>query len=121
VLAGNGSLVRMGGDEFAVIYADLDPRVVATRAVKMFNDLNAVSKYDEVARASLSFGVASAPADIQLSYRQLYKQADLALYRAKSLKDSDPQPPNIVVSELHNPDEAQISTQTLWNKAKRQG
>jgi len=119
VLAGNGTLVRMGGDEFAVIFADLDPRVIATRAVKMFNDLNAVSKYDEMARASLSFGVASAPADIELSYRQLYKQADLALYRAKSLKDAVQQPPNIVVSELHNPEEAQISTQTLWKQDDR--
>jgi diguanylate cyclase (GGDEF)-like protein len=119
VLAGNGTLVRMGGDEFAVIFADLDPRVIATRAVKMFNDLNAVSKFDEMARASLSFGVASVPPYVELSYRQIYKQADLALYRAKSLKDAVQQPPNIIVSELHNPDEAQISTQTLWNQDDR--
>lgn len=116
VLAGNGQLVRMGGDEFAVIFADLDPRVIATRAVKMFNDLNAENRHDEMARASLSFGVASVPPDIDLDYRQLYKQADLALYRAKSLKDANPQPPNIVVSELQNPDDAHLSTQTLWNQ-----
>jgi len=114
VLAGNGSLVRMGGDEFAVIFADLDPRVIAIRGLKKFCDLNARCKYDLIQQASLSIGVASVPPDIEVSYRQLYKQADLALYRAKSLKDANPTPPNIVISVLQDPDDVLISTQSLW-------
>jgi len=114
VLAGNGNIVRMGGDEFAVIFADLEPRVIAIRGLKKFCDLNATSKHDLVTRASVSIGVASVPPDIEVSYRQLYKQADLALYRAKSLKDDDRAPPNIVVSVLQDPDDVFSSTQSLW-------
>jgi len=114
VLAGNGSLVRMGGDEFAVIFADLDPRVIAIRGLKKFCDLNARCKYDLIQQASLSIGVASVPPDIEVSYRQLYKQADLALYRAKSLKDANTTPPNIVISELQDPNDVLNSTQSLW-------
>jgi diguanylate cyclase (GGDEF)-like protein len=116
VIGEHGSLVRMGGDEFALIFADLEPRVIAIRALKKFCELNAASKCDEVVRASLSIGVASVPPDIEVSYRQLYKQADLALYRAKSLKDANPAPPNIVVSVLQDPNDVHLSTQTLWNQ-----
>ena len=114
VLAGNGKVVRMGGDEFAVIFADLDPRVIAIRGLKKFCELNAASNYDLITQVSLSIGVASVPPDIEVSYRQLYKQADLALYRAKSLKDANPTPPNIVISELQDPNDVHISTQSLW-------
>jgi GGDEF domain-containing protein len=78
--------------------------------------LNSSSKYREIAEAGLSIGVASVPPEIEVSYRQLYMQADLALYRAKSLKDADPTKPNIVVSDLQNPDDVHLSTQTLWNQ-----
>ena len=114
VLAGNGNIVRMGGDEFAVIFADLDPRVIAIRGLKKFCDLNAANKHDLVSKASVSIGVASVPPDIEVSYRQLYKQADLALYRAKSLKDDNRAPPNIVVSVLRDPNDVFSSTQSLW-------
>jgi len=76
--------------------------------------LNATSKHELVTRASVSIGVASVPPDIEVSYRQLYKQADLALYRAKSFKDQDRAPPNIVVSVLQDPDDVFSSTQRLW-------
>jgi len=114
VLAGNGILIRMGGDEFALVFADLDPKVIALRGLKKLCDLTASSKYEQVAKASLSIGVASVPPDIEVSYRQLYKQADLALYRAKSLKDANPAPPNIVISVLHDPNDVLSSTQSLW-------
>ena len=114
VIDDHGNLVRMGGDEFAVIFADLDPRVVAIRALKKFCDLNAASKHALVTGASVSIGVASAPPDIEVSYRQLYKQADLALYRAKSFKDDNRAPPNIVVSVLQDRNDVLGSTQSLW-------
>jgi len=110
----HGTLVRMGGDEFAVIFADLDPKVIAIRGLKNFCALNAESKYDLVAQASLSIGVASVPPDFEVNYRQLYKQADLALYRAKSLKEANPTPPNIVISVLQDPNDVLNSTQSLW-------
>ena len=121
VIADHGSLVRMGGDEFAVIFADLDPKVIAIRGLKQFCDLNARSKHALVAKASISIGVASVPPDIEVSYRQLYKQADLALYRAKSLKDDNRAPPNIVISVLQNPDDVFNSTQSLWKMPEPSG
>ena len=114
VIADHGSLVRMGGDEFAVIFADLEPKVIAIRGLKQFCDLNASSKHELIAKASLSIGVASVPPDIEVSYRQLYKQADLALYRAKSFKDDGRAPPNIVISVLQDPEDVFNSTQSLW-------
>ncbi len=114
VINGHGNLVRMGGDEFAIIFTDLDPKVIAIRGLKKFCDLNATSKYELVKQAGLSIGVASVPPDIEVSYRQLYKQADLALYQAKTLKDNNPTPPNIVVSVLHDPNDVLSSTQSLW-------
>jgi diguanylate cyclase (GGDEF)-like protein len=121
VIADHGSLVRMGGDEFAVIFADLDPKVIAIRGLKQFCDLNASSKHALIAKASISIGVASVPPDIEVSYRQLYKQADLALYRAKSLKDDNRAPPNIVISVLQNPDDVFNSTQSLWKMPEPSG
>jgi diguanylate cyclase (GGDEF)-like protein len=114
VLDGKGSIVRMGGDEFTIIFADLDPAVVAKRGLKKLTDLNASSNYDRVVSTNLSFGVASVPPDIRVSYRQLYKQADLALYRAKSQKGSNLDSPNIVISKLNDPNDLLSSTQSLW-------
>ena len=119
VLNGQGSLVRMGGDEFAVVFADLDPTVIAKRALKIFFELNADSKYDEVKNANLSIGVASVPPDVEIAYRQLYKQADLALYSAKNQKGGEPGSVNIVVSTLRDPQDVFSSTQTLWNRSTR--
>jgi diguanylate cyclase (GGDEF)-like protein len=116
VLDDHGILVRMGGDEFAVIFADLDPKVIAIRGLKKLCDLNADSEHEQVNRLSLSIGVASVPPDIEVSYRQLYKQADLALYGAKERKAEQKSLPNIVVSVLHDPDDVFSSTQRLWRK-----
>ena len=116
VLGDNGILVRMGGDEFAAIFADLDPKVIAIRGLKKLCDLNLDSEHEQVNRTSLSIGVASVPPDIEVSYRQLYKQADLALYGAKERKSQQQVLPNIVVSVLHDPDDVFSSTQRLWRK-----
>ena len=117
VLNGQGTLVRMGGDEFAVLFADLDPTVIATRALETFVELNADSKYEEARHANLSIGVASVPPDVEIVYRQLYKQADLALYSAKNQKGGAPGRLNIVVSTLRDPQDVFTSTQNLWSRA----
>lgn len=109
-----GHLVRIGGDEFVLIFADLDPLVIARRGLKHLREYTCDSKYKKVNEISLSIGVASAPAETNISYHQLYKQADLAMYRAKSEKGADPSSPNVVVSELHDPEDLLLSTQSLW-------
>lgn len=117
LIVGHGNIVRMGGDEFAVIFSDLDPNVVARRGLNNLHELTRDASYDEVINVGLSIGVASVPPDIEVSYRQLYKQADLALYQAKSNKGSDSLP-NIVVSVLHDPEDIDSSTQRLWNPSQ---
>ena len=114
LIADNGNLVRMGGDEFALIFADLDPAVIAKRALHKLRELTRNSECVEVANVHLSIGVASVPPEIEVSYLQFYKQADLALYNAKSKKGREPTLPNIVISVLHNPDDIISSTQRLW-------
>jgi len=104
----------MGGDEFAVIFADLDPTVIARRGLKIMRELTRDHKCQDVVNVHLSIGVASVPPEIDITYRQLYKQADMALYQAKEMKGSDPNMPNIVVSVLRDPDDVFNSTQRLW-------
>ncbi len=117
LVAGNGNLVRMGGDEFAVIFADLDPTVVARRGLKKLHELTQDNKYIEVVKVNLSIGVASVSPDIKVTYRQLYKQADLALYKAKSNKTSAAQKsPNVVVSIMSDPGDTPASSQQLWGE-----
>jgi len=114
LVANNGYIIRMGGDEFAVIFADLEPRVIAKRGLKILRELTHNDKCEEVVNVHFSIGVASVPPEIEITYRQLYKQADMALYKAKENKGSDPGSPNIVVSILQDPDDVFNSTQRLW-------
>lgn len=114
LVAGNGYIIRMGGDEFAVIFADLVPSVIAKRGLKILRELTHNDKCEEVVNVHFSIGVASVPPEIEITYRQLYKQADMALYKAKENKGSDPGSPNIVVSVLQDPDDVFNSTQRLW-------
>ena len=115
LIGDKGNLIRMGGDEFAVVFATLDPLEVAKCGLEKLRSLTSDSSYSELVNVGLSYGVASVPPDIEVSYRQLYKQADLALYQAKSLKGKNPDSVNIFVSVLHNPDDIHNSTQRLWN------
>jgi len=114
LVADNGCIIRMGGDEFAVIFADLDPTVIARRGLKIMRELTRDHKCEDVVNVHLSIGVASVPPEVDITYRQLYKQADMALYKAKEKKGSDPDMPNIVVSVLRDPDDVFNSTQRLW-------
>ena len=115
LIVGHGNLVRMGGDEFALVFTGLDPAVIARQGLMKLRRLTCDSQYKQLAEISLSFGTASVPYDIEVSYRQLYKQADLALYQAKMQKGNDPDSPNFAISTLHDPEDVHNSTQRLWN------
>lgn len=113
----NGSLVRMGGDEFVLVFSDLDPKVIADKGVQRLDELVAQSKNAAGGPIRLSIGVATVPADIEIVYRQLYKQADLALYMAKANKGEKVAVPNIVISTLTDPQDVEFSTIRLWNSS----
>jgi diguanylate cyclase (GGDEF)-like protein len=76
-------LVRVGGDELAVIIMDTDPAYAAAVAQRVVDKLEEPFVLDSVSvRISASIGIASAPADATDS-TGLLRCADLAMYRAK--------------------------------------
>jgi diguanylate cyclase (GGDEF)-like protein len=75
-------VVRLGGDEFAVLLADVDLETAFERALGLLHQVDRHS-FDEVSPgllATLSAGVA---AGTPSALRDLWSEADAALYRAK--------------------------------------
>jgi diguanylate cyclase (GGDEF)-like protein len=79
------TVARLGGDEFAVVQAPIDRPTdaadFADRLLAMFDDPFEIEGHQVI--ISTSIGIAFAPQDGQ-DADQLLKNADLALYRAKS-------------------------------------
>ena len=83
--AGDGTVARLGGDEFAIVLSgrfDEDrPRALAQEVLDRLRDPVPVD--GALIAAGVSTGIAIGPADGE-DAEQLLKNADLALYRAKS-------------------------------------
>jgi diguanylate cyclase (GGDEF)-like protein len=81
-------LVRVGGDELAVVIMDTDADYAASVAQRVMAKLEEPFVLDAVSvRISASIGIASAPADAADS-TALLRCADLAMYRAKLVPSS---------------------------------
>ena len=92
----NGFLIRMGGDEFALLFTSDDPQALIT------NTLDAIqhaiippARYPKL-RIGASAGIASIPPGILLSQETIYRAADAALYSAKERKETPAGHANIV-------------------------
>jgi diguanylate cyclase (GGDEF)-like protein len=85
-LRGNELFARLGGDEFAIIISNLsqeqDVSNVAQRILHSVEKPFIISGIE--VRVSLSIGIAIHP-DNSLQSEELYKFADIAMYRAKKL------------------------------------
>jgi diguanylate cyclase (GGDEF)-like protein len=76
-------LVRVGGDELAVLILDTDSEYAATVAQRLIAELDEPFNLETISvRVGASIGIASAPADATDS-AGLLRCADLAMYRAK--------------------------------------
>jgi diguanylate cyclase (GGDEF)-like protein len=76
-------LVRVGGDELAVLILDADSDYAAAVAQRLIAELDRPFELDTISvRVGASIGIASAPADATDS-AELLRCADLAMYRAK--------------------------------------
>ena len=86
MLRGGDLVARLGGDEFAIIQLDLDtPEASGSLAQRVIESISApylIEGHHIVVGASI--GVTIAPTD-GVDVDQLLKNADMALYRAKSL------------------------------------
>jgi diguanylate cyclase (GGDEF)-like protein len=77
------ALVRVGGDELAVLIMDTDATYAATIAQRVIDDLERPFVLDALSvRVGASIGIAIAPTDAADS-ASLLRCADLAMYRAK--------------------------------------
>ena len=82
-LRAEDALVRVGGDELAVLIMDTDSTYAATVAQRLIDDLERPFVLDALSvRVGASIGIANAPADATDS-ASLLRCADLAMYRAK--------------------------------------
>ena len=82
---GNNLAARLGGDEFAVILAsDVSPNEVSDHAARLIQILSASYDIDGIEVViGASIGIALSPGDGTTS-EELMRNADMALYRAKS-------------------------------------
>lgn len=85
VLGDTGCLVRMGGDEFAILFADQDPVGVMQDGLERIKDHNGgIGPHNGCVR--LSIGMVSVAPSVSPSQETVYKEADIALYAAKERK-----------------------------------
>lgn len=80
----NGLLARLGGDEFVVIISDIDPTLAIDEILDVPEELaTEIDDGRQIIHAAVSAGVAIYPRDGS-NINELMRNADLALYSAKS-------------------------------------
>ena len=97
---GNEHLIRMGGDEFAVLMSSDDPKRILQQAadeLRVDDDLFSASREKQV---NLSIGVIEIPLQKKVNLDQIYRFADSIMYQAKQKKKQDPTISNIVITPM---------------------
>jgi diguanylate cyclase (GGDEF)-like protein len=84
---GHGHFIRMGGDEFAVLFSADDPQAVLTGAHIALNTSKPVSAQCKKLSANLSIGLLSVPPGVDLTLAAICREADQVLYQAKDRKE----------------------------------
>lgn len=89
-LGGNGHLVRMGGDEFALLFAGMDPEALVasgfTGLRERLREAGEPQVQGQAPQISVSVGLVSVPPHVEASQDSVYRAADGALYEAKDRK-----------------------------------
>ncbi|MDH5765715.1 MAG: GGDEF domain-containing protein, partial [Gammaproteobacteria bacterium] len=98
----NDCIVRMGGDEFLVIAGNDDSDDYFDSALKYIDRHAAMLCRGEIVHAYISVGVVSVSADKDPDLESLYKQADIALYKAKEVSRKNNNLSHIVFVEYGN-------------------
>ena len=79
---------RFGGDEFIIFVPDIQSKETALRMIyRLFDSINKLEIEKRIGRVfSVSAGITLASNDI--SYEELFKQADSCMYRGKNVKEN---------------------------------
>jgi diguanylate cyclase (GGDEF)-like protein len=100
LLAGKGCVVRMGGDEFALLFADEDPERVIAAGLEAVAKRTKVDSDSHRPNIGVSIGLVKVPPNVEVSQARIYREADRALYEAKGRKSGFSRSLNIVRREL---------------------
>jgi diguanylate cyclase (GGDEF)-like protein len=87
-LGDKGSLIRLGGDEFLILYCGNDLEDLIGRAIAEMHDEPAARKITDERNITISAGYASAGPDEKADPDKLYMLADQALYAMKKDRQS---------------------------------
>ncbi len=98
LLGDQGVLIRMGGDEFVLVFRDHDPRHLFKQIFdKLQKRIN--EKTTERMTIGFSVGVINVDPAIDFKTSDLYRSADVALYQAKDGKGIN-KLPNVVIRSM---------------------
>jgi diguanylate cyclase (GGDEF)-like protein len=83
----DGFMIRMGGDEFALLFTSEDPESMINSSLAATQKAMESQKQVNKLPIGISVGLVSIPPGITASQDDIYRLADVALYRAKDRKD----------------------------------
>lgn len=83
----HGFMIRMGGDEFALLFTADDPESLISRSLAATQKAMKSHKQSHKLPIGISVGLVSVPPGITASQDEIYRLADTALYSAKDRKD----------------------------------
>jgi len=88
VLGDHGIVVRMGGDEFALLFTAQEPIEIMQAGLRSVRKLASDGQVGEPDRISVSAGIIFVPSNCLAGQENICKAADVALYEAKASKVS---------------------------------
>ena len=96
LLQDDGCLVRMGGDEFSMLFVSDDPEALLEQGAREIRLRADDDPHFGCTDVGFSVGVVSVDPHLDVTQSQIYKRADEALYEAKSAKGENDGDLNLV-------------------------
>ena len=85
----NGFVIRLGGDEFMILFGHINPQVMLQQAIDALQSCCGLTNVAEDIPMHVSAGLVTVPLQQSAALDVLYKEADQVLYSAKSSSKQD--------------------------------